>query len=844
MERLKKIFSDRRIWFVAGAIAIMAIIALAYFYPDDVQGNVLQQHDMRQGLANGQEAKVFTETTGEDTRWTNSLFGGMPTFQIAPSYPSNSLFSWLNSVLTLGLPEPANLLFLMMLGFFILLMTMRMRWYVALIGAIAYGFSSYFIIIINAGHIWKFVTLAYIPPTIAGIVLSYRGRYLAGAAVTALFGMLQIASNHVQMTYYFLFVVAGFIVASLVTAIRAKRLRQWYIATASVAVAAILAFVANLPSLYNTYEYAKETTRGNATELVSESDGVSDGTDRDYLRAYSYGGSETFSLLIPNIKGGATILPEQGSFRPMVLSDLDAAEKMRFDGEISYQTDQYMREFESMGALRQYFGEPEGTNGPVYVGALICALFLLGCFMVRGPMKWTLVVLTLFSILIALGRNCLWLSDFMISYVPMFNKFRAPESALVIAEFTMPLLAAMALQSLLSVDRKEAWDRFLKPVLWSFGAMLILCLIGIIAPKLYGGVITEFEAPVLNQMPELYDVVEKLRLGMVVADSMRSFMIVSVGLLLLFVYMRGKLSTAWTVAGIGAVVLVDLFAVNKRYLNHDCFMPAPVSTDEVFVMSDADKHILADTAKNYRVLDVAKFSSADPSYYHKSIGGYHAAKLTRYEDLLKYYFRSEGHDYSPVLNMLNTKYIITDPTVSPLANPEALGNAWLVDRIEYVATPNDEIAAIERIDISNTAVADKKFEPMLGASAQKSAGDTIFETSYAPNRLTYHVRSEKGGVAVFSEIYFPWGWHVTIDGKRAELGRVNYVLRALKVPAGSHTVEMWFDPESLHTTTAAAYVAVIAIYLLLAAAAGFAICRKIRNDDKTDPEADGGPQAR
>ena len=840
MEKLKKIFTDRQFWAVVGAIAVMAFLAFIYFYPDDVEGNILSQHDTRQGIANGQEAKLFAEATGESPRWTNSLFSGMPTFQISPSYPSNALFSFLQPMLTLGLPDPAGILFLMMLGFFILLMAMRMRWYIALIGAIAYGFSSYFIIIINAGHIWKFVTLAYVPPTIAGMVLAYRGRYLAGAALTALFGMLQIASNHVQMTYYFLFVVAGLAIAYLIDAIRQGRIGQWLKATGAMAVAALLAFCANLPSLYNTYEYSKETIRGGHSELTAgaDSDASAGGLDRSYLTAYSYGDAETFSLLIPNIKGGATNLPMKGQNTFLSLADMPKAQDMAMSGEILPETAYCLHR------LPQYFGEPEPTNGPVYVGALIVALFIVGCAVVKGPVKWVLIVLTILSILLALGRNCIWLTDFMIDYFPLYNKFRTPESILVIAEFTMPLLAMMALSKLLSGDPREIWERHRVAILSGFGLTALICLAAVVMPSIFGGAVTDMDRElvyrqfgiILEENPELTSAIKSLRYSMVSSDGWRSLMVVAFGFGVLMLYFRRIVTVGVAALGLVIVVVSDLVIVNKRYLNSDCFMPAPLSNDEVFALSPADKAILADTAMNYRVMDYTRFLQADPSYHHKAIGGYHAAKLTRYQDILDYYFLSGKHDYMPALNMLNARYMITDPGALPLPNPDAMGNAWFVDRINYTATPDAEIAAIETLQLDSVAVADNRFRPLLGDSKPKSAGDTIFETSYAPNRLTYHADTRNGGVAVFSEVYFPWGWHVTIDGKPAELGRVNYVLRALNIPAGSHTIEMWFDPESLHTTNTVATVAIIAIYLLLIAAGGYALCRKHNDPDAKQKE--------
>lgn len=840
-EKIRKIARSRSFWGFAGSIAVMAIIAFFYFYPDDVQGNVLRQHDVKQGIAVGQEAKAYAEATGIQSRWTGSLFSGMPTFQISPSYPSDSMFSWLNSLLGLGLPSPANLLFMMMLGFFILLSAMRMRWWIALIGAIAYGFSSYFIIIIGAGHIWKFITLAYVPPTIAGIVLAYRGRYLAGAALSALFAMLQIAGNHVQMTYYFLFVIAGFVIACLVTAVRRHEMRRWWIATASLLGAAILAVAANLPSLYNTYEYSKETMRGGHSELT-QTDKAAQATDaglaRDYITQYSYTPSETFSLLIPNIKGGASNKPEKGSNVAVSLASLDAAKELAASGQLQAEEAQYLE------YMSQYFGDPEGTNGPVYVGALIVALFLLGCAIVRGPVKWALVVLTVLSILLAWGRHFMSLTDFMIDYIPMYNKFRTVESILVIAEFCMPLLAAMALQQLFKESSgAEAWKKYRRPVLWSFGIVLGLCLLGVILPGIYGDVIVERDRQIADYIsqslaagganaetlqyfsldnPRIYAAVEGLRESIIEADAMRSFLVAAAGLGVLILWFLGKLSLAVAAVLTGIIVCGDLFMVNKRYLDTESFVPKRLAQGDPFPMTDADRVILADTTTDYRVMNIPLFWSSDPSYRHKTIGGYHAAKLTRYQDLidrhLSHFLDNTATDADwNVLNMLNARWIV-DMQGQAMLNPEAMGHAWFVENIGYAKGADAEMESLGRINPATTAVADERFVDLLGSSSTKTPGDTIRLTSYAPNRLTYHARSARGGVAVFSEIYFPWGWHATIDGQPAELARVNYVLRAMRIPAGAHTVEMTFDPQSLHTTTAAARIAIIIIYLLCAAA--------------------------
>lgn len=851
-ERIKRLITGRRLWIFIGCLAAIAAVAFAYFYPDAAEGNVLRQQDMQQGIAIGQEGKSFTEATGETTRWTNSLFSGMPNFQIAPDYPSNRMFTWINTVMGLGLPSPANLLAMMMTGFLILLMVMKMRWWVALTGAVAYGLSSYFVILIAAGHIWKFATLAYIPPTIAGVVLCYRGRYLAGAAMAALFAMMQIAANHVQMSYYFLPVVAGFAIIHLLDALKQKQMRRWGIATGSLAVAALLAVGANSPSLYNTYEYSKETIRGGHSELTRDElpnpQTSTGGLDRDYITQYSYTPSETFTLLIPNVKGGASAKPEKGSVKPLGLSDLPEAKKMAAEGKIDAMSAQYL-EYAS-----QYFGGPEGTNGPVYVGALVFALFLMGCVIVKGPAKWVLIVLTVLSVCLAWGRYMMWLTDLFIDWVPMYSKFRTVESILVVAEFTIPLLAMMGLERFVSAG-SEAWARYRKPFLWSFGITLGLCLLAVIAPGIYGQAIGEndrmMDSMITEQLmsqgydaqtarafslesPAIYSAVTGLRHSMVEADGMRSFMIVAAGFAVLLLYARRKLTAGVAAVAVGVIVCGDLFMVNKRYLDHESFLPRRLTTGAPIAMTDADRVILADTAMNYRVMDIPRFTRPEPSYYHKAVGGYHAAKLTRYQDLID---RHLGHFASgtaddadvAVLNMLNAKYVISYDG-QPMLNDGAMGNAWFADQVKYVTDADNEMAALSHIDLRREAVADGRFHSILGEGTPVTPSDTIYETTYAPNRLTYHAQSAKGGVAVFSEVYFPWGWHASIDGKPAELGRVNYVLRALRVPAGSHTVEMWFDPQSLHTTVTLARVSVTLIYLAVAGAAATALFGRRRRE--------------
>ncbi|MBD5321972.1 MAG: YfhO family protein [Bacteroides sp.] len=825
------------ITFIVCVVAIAAV-AFAFFYPDAMQGNELRQHDMQQGIANSHEVAQYAAATGDTPRWTGSLFSGMPTFQIAVKYPSTRLFGWVNTVMGLGLPSPSSLLAMMMIGFFILLVAMDMKWYIALIGAIAYGLSTYFIIIIGAGHIWKFIVLAYVPPTIAGVILCYKGRYLLGGALAAFFAMMQIAGNHVQMSYYFLYVIVGVVIAYGVMAYRNKAMKAWCKATGVLAVAAVLAVVANMPNLYSTYEYSKETMRGRHSELTQpgSAEQATSGLDKDYITQYSYQPSETFSLLIPNIKGGASARPAKGQFTMMNLSDLPDA------GGYGQMEQQYL------SYMSQYFGDPEGTNGPVYVGALIFALFLLGCVIVKGPLKWALLALTVFSIVLAWGKHAMTFTDIMLAVAPMYSKFRTVESILVIAEFTMPLLAVMALQQI--VTTPDCYARYRKPLFWCFGITLALCVLGYIAPGIYGSAITDNDRMIDGYItsslvqqgydsatargfslsnPDIYAAVEGLRYGLVSADALRSLIFVALGGLVLLFFMRGKLKRAAAVAVVGILVLADLYGVNKRYLSHDSFAPKELTVGDPIAMTPADRQILADTAMNYRVMDIPRFYSSDPSYYHKTIGGYHAAKLTRYQDLIDRHLSNftkgtqTDADWN-VLNMLNARYVV-GMDGSALYNPEAMGNAWWVENVAYVDGADQEMARLGEIDPARAAVADKRFRSVLGDGAPVAQGDTIYETSYAPDRLTYRARSANGGVAVFSEVYFPWGWDVTIDGKPAELGRVDYVLRALRIPAGEHVVEMTFDPKSVRTADTLATVAIILIYIALAGAVFVAVKR-------------------
>lgn len=817
------------------AILAFVLLSFAYFFPADIENRILFQHDIAAGAGAGQEVKEYYEQTGERSRWTNALFGGMPTYQIAPSYDSAKPLQWAQKAYQLFLPDYVCLTFMLMLGFYILLRAFGISAWLAGLGGIIWAFSSYFFILISAGHLWKFITLAYVPPTIAGIVLAYRGKLLWGGILTALFVALQVTSNHAQMSYYFFFVILFLAGAYLEEAWRNKTLPQFFKASAVLALAALIGIAANLSNLYHTYAYSKESMRGKS-ELVQTGTAAqqsSSGLDRDYITQWSYGIGETLTLLVPNFKGGASAPLSQNE------TAMEKANPM----------------YSSLyGSLTQYFGEQPMTAGPVYVGAFVLFLFLLGCFIVKGPLKWALIGATLFSIALAWGKNFMFLTDLFIDYVPLYNKFRAVSSILVIAEFTIPLLAVFALKRVL--DEPALIKREKRAVGISILLTAGIALLLTVAPgSLSTGYIPAQEAQMLqnavNQQmipaEELSGILANLgemRANLVSSDALRSFLIIGIGLALLGLYATGKLRRPLTVAGITLLCLGDMWSVNKRYLNDGQFVPRTIRTD-TFNQTEADQLILQDTTADYRVLNFATntFNENNTSYWHKSVGGYHAAKLRRYQEMIERHISPEMQeayraiaaaggemdsvdaDKFRVLNMLNTKYFIfpagQQGQTLPILNPYAYGNAWFVGQVQYVDNANEEIDALYNILPTETAIVDTRFKEALKGVTElpkDSLSATIRLTSYAPDHLTYETENTQDGIAVFSEIYYPDGWHVTIDGQPADLARADYILRAVYVPAGKHILEMRFDPTSLHVTEGIAYgaLALLVIGLMIA----------------------------
>ena len=844
------------------AVLFFVAVSVVYFLVPIRDGLVLTGHDHTGGVGSGVEMEQYRAThNGERTRWTNTLFCGMPTYQMSPSYRSTETLSSLERVYQLGLPglsAYAAYVFMMLLGFYIMLRAFDFRVWMAALGAVLWAFSSYYFIIIQAGHIWKLLTLSFIPPTIGGMVLCYRGRYILGIVVTGFFTAMQVLSNHVQMSYYFLFVIGLMSLAFLIDAIRKKAFAQWLRATLCFAIGGILGVCINLSNLYHTWEYSKESMRSKS-ELTQKTkdpaDQTSSGLERSYITMWSYGIGETWTLLVPNTKGGAS----------QVLADNKTA--------MSHARQDFAPVYR---AFTQYWGEQPGTSGPVYVGAFVLMLFWLGFFVVKGPMKWCLLAATVLSILLSWGKNFMDFTDFFLDYVPMYDKFRTVASILVIAEFTIPLLAMLALKKVVEdpdcLRGREDHIARVHYITISFaltgGAALLFWLM---PDVFFGNYLSTSDQMYMQQyvsagyIPQemagqILDNMSEMRRAMFTADALRSFIVVAIGTVLLLAYRFQKLKATPMVAGIIVLCLVDMWGVNKRYLNDGMFT-RPQTNEQAFPMSDADRIICQDTDTYYRVLNlsVSTFNDNSTSYYHKSVGGYHPAKLRRYQELIEEHLQGEmgrinnavaqsgghleacpGDSLFPVLNMLNTKYVIMplkDGGKLPVQNPWAQGNGWFVDEIQYVPDADAEIAALHNTDLRHVAVVNEAFAEVLGreqalsnsplkgedagqeasplrGGLEGSVAASVELTSYEANRLSYKVKSQKGGVVVLSEIYYP-GWTCTIDGQPTEIARANYVLRAIKVPAGEHEVVMTFDPQTVHITEAIAYASLAILALLL-----------------------------
>ena len=843
---IKKILPD------VCCIALFAVIAFAYFASPVSKGYRLEQHDNGANDGISVEINAYRDAhDGETPRWVTCLFSGMPTYQIAPSYDSTKTMSFVEKAYHLWFPDYVWYIFAAMLGFYILLRAFDFRQWMAALGAVVWAFSSYFFIIIAAGHIWKVMTLAYIPPTIAGMVLCYRKRYLLGIAVTAIFAALQIQSNHIQMSYYFLSVEIAMVVAFLIQAIRHNEIAHFCKATGGVVLAAVLAVCLNASNLYHTYEYSKESMRGKS-ELVKEGktdDQTDSGLERSYITAWSYGVDETMTFLIPNVKGGASV-------------------PLAKDETAMKQADSQLEQMGVYEIFTQYWGEQPGTSGPVYLGALVFMLFVLGLIVIpnRNPMKWALLAAGLLTLMLGWGHNFKPFTDFFIDYVPMYSKFRTVASILVVVEFVVPFIALWGLKVWVE-NPKE------KPLYIATAITAFICLVYVALPGLGFDLVCTRDRDIVAQYvgagylddtmgQSILSSISDMRASMVRSDAWRSIFIILLGGAAMIWYSRTcnrNGSTAFSTnpshvallsIGLLTICLVDMWQVNKRYLSDGMFVE-PQGAARI-QKTEADAYILekSGTGRDYRVLSIPDFSNNSPCAFYSSIGGYHAAKLRRYQELIEAYISAETNkafgvistapldtmamleqqtpypipDLSavntdsvfPVINMLNTRWLVFGGNGNsriPVENTSAFGNAWFATDVKWAGNANEELDALGNVDLRHTAVVAKDDFSFLRAGGE----GTVKMTAYTANEAKYEVNSEKGGLVVFSEVYYP-GWTATIDGQPTEVGRANYVLRAINVPAGNHEVIFRFDPQSVRTTETIAYVALGVLALLIVAA--------------------------
>ena len=832
---------------VFGVIILFVFLALAYFAPAVFEGRELFQQDVAGASGNASDVYRHMESSGEFSYWTNSLFGGMPMYQIAPSYPSVGIIRGIQDVLTLQwpfclLPGYSWLLFAMLGGFYLFMRALRVDRIPSVLGAIMWTFSSYFIILITAGHIWKLMTLAFIPPTIAGIIHSYRGRYLLGGAMTALFAALQILSNHVQMSYYFAFLIVFIILGYFVEAVREKKFRPFIFASLVTLFSGLIALGINSSNLYHTYEYGLETTRGGSelTPLPSadgqkQVEANAKGLDKEYITAWSYGKAETFTLLVPNLYGGAS---EYLGNDPEAIESVPAEFK------------------EIIGGMNHYWGDQPFTAGPVYVGAFVLFLFVLGVIKVQGPLKWALLGGTIFSIALAWGHNMMWLSDLFIDHVPLYNKFRTVSSILVVAEFTIPALAVLALVQFVREPKTFLEDKVALYV--SLGLTLLPCFVLWLIPQsvlaLMSGQEQEMfrQAMGRSQLPvtAIMASLKEVRAGIVSADALRSAVIIVLSLVPCFLYAQGKLKKVPLFALLGLITLADLWLVDKRYLHDDLFIPKESVEAQARPVTAVDKAIAQDTDPHYRVMNLAvnSFNDATTSANHRSVGGYHAAKLRRYQDLIE---RQLAQQNPEVYNMLDTRYFIfadKDRGLMYQRNPDAFGPAWFVDDIHWVASADEEMAGLDSTALRHTALVDKRFSSELQGykAATKSLASTdslsapsgqasVKLLTYMPSMAKYQVTTDEPRLLVFSEIYYPHGWHLTLDGKQElPIVRANYVLRAAYIPQGTHELTMTFDPASIHRTELIAEISTGLLVLLLVASALLPLIRRGRKQVEPD----------
>ncbi len=761
------------------AIVLFLAIPLAYFYPQ-LQGKQLAQHDIAMWKGSAKEILDYKAKTGEESLWTNSMFGGMPAYLISANFSGNLLKKVDNFLNIVG--RPASFIFLTMLGFYFLLLVMGVSPWLSIVGSIAYGMSTYFFIVIGAGHNAKIHSIVYLAPTIAGMILTLRGKFIAGLAIFSLSLGLNLNASHPQITYYGAFVMAAIYLFYFIQSIKNKTYILLAKATGILALATILAFGANFSYLWFTNDYGKDSIRGKS-EITLNRNNQTSGLDKDYATQWSYGIAETFNILIPNLMGGSN---------SMNLGE--NSETFRF---LRQNGVPYSQASTITNQLPTYWGPQPSTAGPVYIGAIVVFLFVLGMFLLKGTEKWYLFGATILAIMLAWGKNFDFLTNLFMHYFPFYNKFRTVSMILIVAELTMPLIGFLAIKEILEgkVSKTDFWKAFK----WTVGIVGSICLFFLLLGK---GIFT-FRAPIDEQLgwpKEIIEVIRMDRQAMLWNDAFRSLLFVLAGAVAVAALYAKKIKPTIFILLLGLLITVDMWGVNKRYMDNRNFVE-PRNVEAPFNPTGADLQILTDTDPNFRVfnLTVSSFNDASTSYFHKSIGGYHGAKLRRYQDLIDHHL-VRGN--MAVFNMLNTKYIIQPGKQGPIAiqNPDALGHSWFVDSIKLVDNADQEIEALNGFNPKTTAIVDKRFSKMLkGFSSGNGFNNTIKLLEYRPNRLKYQSQSQSPQLAVFSEIYYPKGWQAYIDKKPAEHFRANYILRAMIIPEGNHEIEFRFDPALWHT---------------------------------------------
>ncbi|MFC0604349.1 YfhO family protein [Winogradskyella pulchriflava] len=774
------------------------VLSLAYFSPV-LQGKKIFQSDIMHYIGMAQQQKEFAKATGEETYWTNSAFGGMPTYQLGAKYPHNYIKK-LDLTLRF-LPRPADYLFLYFIGFYILLLSLKVDFKLAALGALAFGFSTYLIIILGVGHNSKAHAIAYMPMVLAGIILTFRKKYILGFLLTTVALGLEIVANHFQMTYYLLLLVIILGIAYLIDAYRKKLLSHFFKSVGLLVVAAIIAVGLNATNIMATQEYVKESTRGKS-ELTINPDGspkeASSGLSKEYITEYSYGLAETFNLYIPKFMGGGNsedVGKDSETYKAYLnlgASPIDALEASR--------------------NAPMYWGDQPIVEAPAYVGAVIIFLFVLGLFLVKGRLKWWLVAGTILSLLLSYGKNLGFLTDFFIDYVPLYNKFRAVSSIQVILELCIPVLGIFALVRLFNDFQNEEYK--LKALKYTVAITAGLALVFL----LFKSVLFDFEGLRDDQYIEAYgrefinSIIED-RKALFTTDTIRTLILVLLSAGTVFLFLKKKLSETLVVVVFAALVLFDLVSVDRQYVNNDNFVSA-LSVDKPYQANAADKEILKDKG-HFRVLDMTSSPPGKASYFHNSLFGYHAAKLGRYNELMEFHIYKNNMN---VLNMLNTKYIIAEDQgqVFPYTNTEANGNAWFVSKLRKVKNPEEEIMALDSLDTKTEAVS-RMYRDLKNQTFNVDSTASIQLKEFKPNYLKYESNNSNDGFAVFSEIYYGNGWNAYLDGELTQHICVNYVLRGMPIPKGNHTIEFKFEPKVVETGSkiALASSAVFGILLLL-----------------------------